>query len=225
MVSGWDGGFKSPSSEKRGNITIFYPFDIMIDFHLNLKEIFIQRNFILPLFNQSKNPLIMRIQRTALALFALLFLFTSFAPSPKGFPYQSKEGKLSVVFPGDFTTERTKGNYHVTVKTTCMYNNQTYFVSYTIHSLELTDPLDLAEASYDSFITAVKGVMISKTEWKVKELEGIQAMIDLPESGSKLDYRVIIVGNIQYQLIALAANIDYNEKGAGSFFKSFKIEK
>jgi hypothetical protein len=167
----------------------------------------------------------MKIQRTALALFTLLFLFTSFAPSPKGFPYQSEEGKLSVVFPGDFTTERTEGNNNYTVKTTCTYNNQTYFVSYTMHSLELTDPLDLAETSYDSFITALKGVMISKAEWTVKEHKGIKAMIDLPENSSKLDYRVIIVGNIQYQLIALAANIDYNEKDAESFFKSFKIEK
>lgn len=167
----------------------------------------------------------MRILKTAISLFAFLFIFTSFTISPKGFPYQSEEGKLSVVFPGDYTTERTEGNNNYTVKTTCTYNNQTYFVSYTMHSLELTDPLDLAEASYDSFITALKGVMISKTEWTVKEHKGIQALIDLPENGSKLEYRVIIVGNIQYQLIALAANIDYNEKDAESFFKSFKIEK
>lgn len=167
----------------------------------------------------------MRIQRTALALFALLFLFTSFAPSPKGFPYQSNEGKLSVVFPGDFTTERTEGDNNFTVKTSCNVNNQTYFVSYTMHSLELTDPLDLAETSYDSFITVLKGVMVSKAEWKVKEHKGIKAMIDLPDNGSKLEYRVIIVGNIQYQLIALAANIDYNDKDAASFFKSFKMEK
>jgi hypothetical protein len=167
----------------------------------------------------------MRIQRIAFALFTLLFLFTSFVPSPKGFPYQSDEGKLSVVFPGDFTTERTEGNNNYTVKTSCAFNNQTYFVSYTIHAMELTDPLELAEVSYDSFITALNGVLMSKAEWKIKEKRGIKAIIDLPETDTKLDYRVIIVGNIQYQLIALAANNDFNEKDAGSFFKSFKMQE
>ena len=47
--------------------------------------------------------------------------------------------------------------------------------------------------------------------------------MDLTENDVLLEYRVILIGNIQYQLVAMAATSDYDEKAADKFFKSFKL--
>jgi len=167
----------------------------------------------------------MKINNFAFVLITALFLFTSFTQAQKGYPYKSTEGKLSIVFPGDFVTEQLKSEDNVTIKTSCTVDDQTYFVTYTLHTLELTEPVELAEVSYDSFIKAVGGKLLSKSEWKIKKNVGIKARIELPKDESLLEYRVIIVGDIQYQVIALAAETLYDEGTAAAFFKSFKLQK
>lgn len=161
--------------------------------------------------------------KTSLLLLSALILLAAFAPAKK-FLYDSSEGRFSVVFPAEYATERDEGEDVATIKTSCNLDGQTYFASYSLHQLEMTDPMEMAEVSYDSFIKAVGGVLQSKSDWKVKEHTGLIAVMNLSDESVLLEYRVILVGNIQYQLVVLAATGDYDAKAAGNFFDSFKLK-
>ncbi len=163
------------------------------------------------------------IKRSSIIL--VLILSISYLHAQKSFNYSSDEGKFSIKFPGEYTETVVEKETAKTVKNQCEKDGINYLASYTLHYLEITDHLDMAEVSLESFTEAVQGIIITRTEWKVKKHEGLRALIDLPDNGKKLEYRVILVGNIQYQLIAFAANDIFNEDDINSYFKSFKLMK
>lgn len=132
---------------------------------------------------------------------------------------------MSIVFPGTYETERLPGENNVTIKTTCTVSDQTYFASYSIHQFEITEQEEMAEVSYESFMSSIGGSEASKSGWAVKKNKGIKAVLDMNEDYSKLEYRVVLVGNIQYQLVVLAAKSLYDEKSAAAFFDSSKLSK
>jgi hypothetical protein len=164
----------------------------------------------------------MKILKSSLLLLSVFIITAAFAPAKKAV-YENEEAKFSVTFPGEYTTETEKGENVTTVKIICTYENQTYFASYSLHELTITDHMEMAEVSYDSFKEAVGGQTLSRSEWDIDNHKGLRSVMDLTESGVKLEYRVILLGNIQYQLVAMAANADYDEKAAAKFFKSFKL--
>lgn len=166
----------------------------------------------------------MKILKTSLLLITAFILTTAFAPAKKKFVFDSNEGKLTVTFPAEYTTDRDEGENVTTIKSTCTLDGITFFASYSLHQVEITDHKDMAEVSYDSFIKSVGAELLSKTDWMVNNNPGIKAVMTLPDENVKLDYRVILVGNIQYQLVVMAAQSDYDEKTASAFFKSFKLK-
>ena len=83
----------------------------------------------------------------------------------------------------------------------------------------------MADISVDTFGKAINATSSSKTEWNVGDYKGLTAIYELDESNVKVEYRVILIGQIQYQIIYLAAKENYNEKVAGKFFNSFKLKK
>jgi len=165
----------------------------------------------------------MKILKCSLPLLLVLFLAASFVP-PKGFLYKSEEGKMSVVFPGEYSTDRTDSESAVTIKTICSYYDQTFFASYTLHEVEIVEHADMAETSYESFISSVNGELSTKSEWRIKDNIGLKAIMALPND-VRLEYRVILVGNIHYQLVYMAEESIYDNKAAESFFDSFKLKK
>lgn len=167
----------------------------------------------------------MKTIKTSFLLFILFSFFASFTPAKKGVPYQSAEGKLSVVFPAAYETDRSEDDDKITVKVSCTVDGQTYFASYTLHKIEITDHQEMAEVSYDSFITSVKGSLISKSEWKIKDNIGLKAIMVMPDEDNRIEYRVMLVDSFQYQLVVFAPSGTYNEKEAAVFFKSFKLLK
>ena len=82
---------------------------------------------------------------------------------------------------------------------------------------------DLAQVSCDSFVKTVGGDLVSNEEWKIKDNSGLIAKINIPASDVKIEYRVFVKDFIQYQLVVLAANSNFDEKAAANFFKSFKL--
>jgi hypothetical protein len=163
--------------------------------------------------------------KTSVLLLVVLFLSASFMLMPKGNHYKSSEGKLSVDFPAEFTTDREQGDNFENIKTTCIINGQTYLAVYTLHEVEMTNPEELAQVSYDSFLSAVEGKMITKNEWVVDDNVGIKAIIDMVGKDMHLEYRVILRGNIQYQFLVMANSSDYDGIAANDFFKSIKFSK
>jgi hypothetical protein len=83
----------------------------------------------------------------------------------------------------------------------------------------------MAQVSYDTFLSSIGGKEILKSAWDIKKNIGLKAIIDMPEDETRLEYRVILVGNIQYQLVVLAINSVYDGQAAAAFFDSFKLSK
>jgi hypothetical protein len=164
----------------------------------------------------------MRILKTSLLLISVLIFTTASAPAKKHV-YKTEEGKFSITFPAEYTTEREEKESATTIKTSCVDDGHTFFASYTLHVTEITDHQEMAEVSYESFISAVQGELLSKSKWNIKDHEGLKAVMNISDNSMKLEYRVVLVGNIQYQLVAMAMLEEYDEKAAARYFKSFKL--
>lgn len=158
------------------------------------------------------------------ALFVLFVGMTSLAPTAK-FKYTSAEGKVSAVFPGEFTTSEEVQETYKTVKTQAMVDDMVFFVAYTIHEIEMTDVDELTRVSVDAFIEGLVGTVTEDATWKVKKNNGLQAKFAVEESGLVGEYRVVIIGQIQYQITAVAPKDSWDAKKASAFFKSFKVTK
>lgn len=167
------------------------------------------------------------MKKTTILLLISLFVLISvaFAPTAKGYKYSSAEGKMTVTFPAAFETEVNSQNDIETTKITAIVDEQTFFAAYTLHQTELEDQIMLAQIALDSFSETLNGNILQQSAWKIKKNEGVQAVLNLDEQDAKIQYRVIMIGNLQYQLVVIAANSSFDQKAADSFFKSFKVKK
>ena len=155
----------------------------------------------------------------------LLFIgITSLAPSTQ-FKYSSSEGKLSIVFPDKFTTEENVGDQYKTIKTQALYNDILFFVAYTVHTTELTDNEGLTKVSLDSFIGGLEANVTKESMWKVRKNKGLQASFNIVSQGLKGEYRIVLIGQIQYQIAVVGAEDAWSQTLADSFIKSCKITK
>jgi hypothetical protein len=162
------------------------------------------------------------------ALFFLFIGFTCLHPSiGDSETFSSKEGKFKVTFPSTYEETVSESEDQKTVKINCVKGERIMFASYTLHEIEITDHKDMAEVSLDSFVEVLNGSLISKSEWKVKGNLGLQSVMtfESKEKIIKIEYRVVLVGQLQYQFVFIAPADDYDTKMAAKFFKSFQIIK
>lgn len=165
-----------------------------------------------------KNPII------RFSLFASLFLLASFAP-PTKVKYASTEGKLMITFPASYDSQDMSTDSYKSIQSKASLDDQLFFVTYNIHTSELSDHEALAETSLNSFSEAMNGTISSQNVWKVKKNNGLKARIDIPELGLIADYGVVLVGQIQYQVAVVSASDVWNQERSDAFFKSFKLKK
>lgn len=156
-----------------------------------------------------------------------LFIIFSVSLSSQSYAQklESPEGKFSVQFPCTYKTESTEGDVQTTHKYTCDKDNVTFFVGYTVHEIDIIEHEELAQVSVDSFLEAVDGEKVSQEEWKVRKNPGLKAVMTINEGAVLVNYQVVLVDHLQYQLVVLAAKDDFDERAAQKFFKSFKLEK
>lgn len=136
--------------------------------------------------------------------------------------YTSEDGKMSISFPSKPEESVTDNEMITTIKLSSEYNQKTYFVGLTTHknSLEEESPQELARVSLDAFTESTKGAITSESVFKYKKNEGLQADIKL--DGGYLKYKVILIGQHQYQLVVISENDNFG-KDTEKFFKSFKV--
>lgn len=157
----------------------------------------------------------------------IIILFTglvSTTPPPNKVKYTSAEGKLSVVFPDYFTTSEMEEANFKTLKVQAQYDEIAFFVAYTIHETELEDNYNLATISLESFAEALGTEIKEESDWIVKKNKGKRAMLYSSKDKLKGEYRAVVVGQIQYQLVVISTEDSWNEKMATEFLKSFKIK-
>lgn len=156
-------------------------------------------------------------------LMLLFVVLTSLVPAEK-FKYTSEEGKVSVIFPGEFATTIKNDDSFKTVKTQAMFNDVVFFVSYTIHEEKLEDGPELSKVSLDSFIEALNATDVQESPWHVRKKEGLQATFKVAENNLKGDYRVVLIGQTQYQITAVGSEQNWDQKVIDKFMKSFKVK-
>lgn len=142
------------------------------------------------------------------------------APAKGGEKISWNDGKISIVFPGTVVTETNESEDATTMNASSTVDDVTYFFGWTLHKLELTDPVALAEVSLESFTTAAGGKITKREKYMYKKHEGISAHISLGESGYII-YKVIIIGQDQIQLVVASEKDEFGSTTT-KFFKSFK---
>jgi hypothetical protein len=139
--------------------------------------------------------------------------------------YKSKEGKCKVKFPATPKEETKSKTNATTVKISCKKDDQVYFVGYTLHEIKIIDHKDMAKVSLEAFIENTGGAAISQSEWIVKGNSGLKATINLEDKNALIEYRVVLIGQLQYQIAVTATKDDYDSDMAAKFIKSFKVTK
>jgi hypothetical protein len=101
-----------------------------------------------------------------------------------------------------------------------------FLASGSVHKSTLeNDIYGLLETSLNSFRESLNGTIVSTESIELKGAKGTYAVMTLGESNTKLEYRVFLKENKQYQIISAQLESVYDQKTADEFYKSFKIMK
>ena len=158
-----------------------------------------------------------------LSFVAFLFIMQSFTPVKM--KYISSEAKLSITFPTTYETINKNGDGYSSVETQGNLNDQLFMASYQIHKVQMTEHEAMAIVSLESFNEALGGKITKQSTWMVNKNRGVQASIDIPASNLKAEYKVVLIGQIQYQVVVISEASIWNQANADKFFKSFKVKK
>ncbi len=166
-----------------------------------------------------------RIFSSLLLASATLLLFSfQFASKEKWVKHSSGKGNFSIQFPCEPEESEVETNGVITSKINCSYAEELFFVGFTIHQTDLSgNEAALQQSSVNAYFGAMKGASEHiDSPWKVKKHAGIASVIKFEEgSGIKyMEYRVLIIGNTQFQLV-YTVSADINTKKKNVFFKSF----
>lgn len=164
----------------------------------------------------------MKAIKSACLFLLVLFAFSVQAQSVSWTKFKSVEGSYQVKFPGIPETETSDGNEVTSYKTSVIIGEMYYLVSAAVHSQDLTDIQDQTQTSANSFVTSLDGKKVRESVWHYKKQEGIYMLIEIPHQKARVEYYTIMIGNIHYQLVAVADIQYYDQKTAKAFFKSFK---
>lgn len=157
-----------------------------------------------------------------LLLVGFTFIAVSFASSSAKNVYSTMEGKMKISFPGEYEVSKMDEN---TTKIVSVVDNANYFCTFTINDVTLVDPEGLAQSSLDGFNEVLEGTINNKSVWKIQKHKGLKAEIDVTSIQAKVQYHVVLVGKIHYQMVVIAGYKDFDQKKVDAFMKSFKMLK
>ncbi|MBT3219638.1 MAG: hypothetical protein HN348_11150 [Proteobacteria bacterium] len=158
--------------------------------------------------------------------FVLLSLLPQVALAGGWHSYASEEGPYKVLFPADPTTEVEDRDAGMSYKVSATAADVLFFVGLTIHRepIEGVTPYDLAQVSLESFTEQLGGVTTSEADWKVGKNMGRGATIVVEGQDITMEYRAVLIGQRQYQVVAGGATADLDSKTIKKFIKSFRAK-
>lgn len=161
-------------------------------------------------------------------LFAITFLLinTAWAAAPEADgkeKYSSKVGQVSIYFPGSFDEEKKVEDYGDSYTVKSLVGDDAYMLSFVIHSSDLStsNMKELAQISLDAFADEIGGRKSGEKDYIYKGNEGRMCDIKM-DNGLFIRYKCVIIGQIQYQLIAIVSDRSASSDDMTSFFDSFK---
>lgn len=142
--------------------------------------------------------------------------------TPAKFKYESEKFKVSISFPVAYTESEEPTEHGVTLKVLATKDDNSFFLGVTLHETEMTGHKDLAAVSLESFTNTLQGTEVMRQTYKKGSHEGLDATIQIPDKGAWVFYRVILVGQFQYQVVSIQ-NSEVQTKDTKKFMKSFKF--
>ena len=163
-------------------------------------------------------------------LFTLLFaLMLGFVATPvsaqKWVKYKEKSCKCKIKFPVQPEEDVTEKEDATTYKISAQVNDQTFFFGYTVHGVTMVDHENMAKISLDAFNEQLGGEVRGERAWEISGATGRQATLDLKEQGAVCMYKVVLIGQMQYQVVVIAPLSTLDKDAADDFFASFKPKK
>jgi hypothetical protein len=156
-------------------------------------------------------------------LFLLFLIGTSTVSIAKGYKYTSQDAKFSITFPVPFQTEEGEDGKVASIMATV--DNLTFLVYHTRHTSNFEDPIEAASLSVKAFNNSLGGNLKTSVAWMVKKHQGLKNEIEIEEEKALVEYRVIVIGSVQIQVVAIGTIADWNPKMIKKFFKTFKLLK
>lgn len=139
--------------------------------------------------------------------------------------YKSVDFNVSIAFPLVFEESledtEVEGKIQKSVEVVGNDSSGTYLLLITKHVMDLEDHLNLAIESMDEFATTLQSEIKSQKSFTYKSHEGKEALLYLEKQKYYVHYRVILIGNFQYQTVVITQNQQKSEK-IDNFLNSFK---
>jgi hypothetical protein len=137
--------------------------------------------------------------------------------------YAPREGRFSINFPEGYTITADSGQDAITIKAECYSENEYYLASYTKLPAVLEETKELTQLSLEFFKEAVQARELTKEEWNIEGHSGLAAYLIMTEEEARIVYRVIIAGDILYQLAYLADTNVFSKENAIAFISTFAL--
>lgn len=156
-------------------------------------------------------------------IYLILILISISLPAigQKNHYFAPREGRFSVNFPCGYTVSADSVEEATTYKAECYHDDEYFLASYTPLPAIVPETSEMEGLSLEFFKEAVKATEISKKEWDIREHAGLAAYLIMTEESARIDYRVVIVDDILYQLVYIAKDDLFREEKATKFMNSF----
>lgn len=158
------------------------------------------------------------------ALFVLLISVTSLTPATKH-TYTSEEANFSITFPTKFESSEEVDDDFRSVKTQCISDDMIYLAIYSVHEEDISGSKELTNISMRAFLEGLGATADSESTWKVGKYKGLKSTFEVSSGNLVGEYRVVLIGQIQYQITSVAPKNVWDKKEAKKFLKSFKVRK
>lgn len=104
----------------------------------------------------------------------------------------------------------------------------TYMAKIFVMNSEVKNPNAMAKKTLHEMATKLGGAVTAEEEWSHGKSMGVKGLIDVPDKGEgkpamKVECIVIVVGKIQYQMVAMGPAELYEDAVAEHFLASFGL--
>ncbi|MCB0478007.1 MAG: hypothetical protein KDC84_07580 [Crocinitomicaceae bacterium] len=163
-------------------------------------------------------------------LFVLtLVLFPLTSTAQKWVKYECRDAKFAAQFPMTPEEKVEDSEQGKSYTATVTQGNTVYMASALIHTTNLQvaglDQQTLASTSLDAFEKALGATKVTKKNYYSRNDVGLDAEIIVPGFANPILYRVIVIGQIQYQVVVMQKEGKAKKGTMYKFINAFKVLK
>lgn len=137
--------------------------------------------------------------------------------------YFAKPGNVEIYFPTQYENNFKETDEGKITTVTAKDGSTDYLLIWTILKDNAPTNYEASKSAMLKFKDAYKGEVKEEDKFKSKKCEGVEATILVPSQNITINYKVIIVNKIMYQIAVFSPTASINKKNINKFFKSFEI--